>query len=400
MDGPAATPSNKLTYCFGLFIIIAFGITSTASAVPHGAREQAKRMHDRIAGVPPSSADLTAMANLIAAEQPLDAAEIAASHPAFYNITLKTHAAPWTNRDQSQFVPLNDYTATVIGLVRDNRDFREVLTGNLIYVSEAPGVIEYSGSDNTHYEALEARGADLQVELIGRPQVNYTGVPTEDNAGVLTTRAAAEAFFIAGTNRAMFRFTLMNHLCTDLEPIMDTTRVPDRIRKDISRSPGGDSRLFMNNCIGCHSGMDPLAGAFAFFNFNESSGRIEFTKTSGIPQFKYSINSNNFPQGFETVDDSWKNYWREGPNAWMGWNGPASEGVGIKSMANELANTEVFASCHVKQVFKTVCLREPAGAADDAYISLTMLPAFESNYNLRDQFKLAGVHCMGEEEEL
>ena len=42
---------------------------------------------------------------------------------------------------------------------------------------------------------------------------------------------------------------------------------PDRIRQDVSRSPGGDARVFLNNCIGCHSGMDPMAQAFAYYNF-------------------------------------------------------------------------------------------------------------------------------------
>ena len=40
--------------------------------------------------------------------------------PSFYNVTLKNMAVPWTNRDQSVFVPLNDYVATFIGMVRDD----------------------------------------------------------------------------------------------------------------------------------------------------------------------------------------------------------------------------------------------------------------------------------------
>jgi hypothetical protein len=43
--------------------------------------------------------------------------------------------------------------------------------------------------------------------------------------------AAAQAFFIAGTNRAMFRFTLINHLCMDMEQVHDTSVIPDRIRQ-------------------------------------------------------------------------------------------------------------------------------------------------------------------------
>ena len=75
----------------------------------------------------------------------------------------------------------------------------------------------------------------------------------------------------------MFRFTLINHLCRDMEQVHDTSRPPDRIRQDVSRSPGGDSRIFLNNCIGCHSGMDPMAQAFAYYDFDETQSRLVYT---------------------------------------------------------------------------------------------------------------------------
>ena len=40
----------------------------------------------------------------------------------------------------------------------------------------------------------------------------------------MTTRGAGGAFFINGTNRAMFRFTMLNHLCNDMQLVMDITR--------------------------------------------------------------------------------------------------------------------------------------------------------------------------------
>lgn len=114
---------------------------------------------------------------------------------------------------------------------------------------------------------MEDAVTDLHAHLVSTTQSATTGLPAEATAGVMTTRAAAKAFFKDGTNRAMFRFTLMNHMCTDLEGVADITRAPDRIRQDVSRSPGGDSRLFHNNCVSCHSGMDPLAQAFAYYNY-------------------------------------------------------------------------------------------------------------------------------------
>ena len=166
--------------------------------------------------------------------------------PNFYNVTLKNFAAPWTNREQSVFVPLNDYIATVIGMIRDDVPFNTLFSHNLLYVG--PGTLPpYSNFNNDHYEQLEAQSIDMKAGLQQTTQSAVTGLPPNAVAGVWTTRAAAEAFFVAGTNRAQFRFTMLNHLCNDMEQVHDVKPPPDRIRQDVSRSPGGDSRLFLNN---------------------------------------------------------------------------------------------------------------------------------------------------------
>ena len=102
-----------------------------------GPREQAKRIHDRIAGVPPSSAVLDAMEAEITGGDTLAAAMIAMDNPSFYSVTLKNLVTPWTNRAQSVFEPLNDYTATVIGMVRDDLPFNTVLSADVLYVGAA-----------------------------------------------------------------------------------------------------------------------------------------------------------------------------------------------------------------------------------------------------------------------
>ena len=78
---------------------------------------------------------------------------------------------------------------------------------------------------------------DLSTALKATTQSGTYGIPTEATAGLITTRGAASAFFINGTNRAMFRFTMINHLCNDMETVMDITRPTDRIRQDVARSP-------------------------------------------------------------------------------------------------------------------------------------------------------------------
>ena len=74
----------------------------------------------------------------------------------------------------------------------------------------------------------------------------------------------------------------------------------------------------MNNCVACHTGMDPMAQAFAYYNFNEASGQMEYTP--GMVQPKYFINNETFAPGYITPDDRWDNYWRTGQNQLLGWD--------------------------------------------------------------------------------
>ncbi len=360
------------------------------------ARSQAKRMHDRLAGVPPSPAVLTDMAAAVAAGRTIEAAYKAMENRAFYDVTLKNFAMPWTNRDQTMFAPLNDYVATVIGMVRDDVPFDGVLSEDILYVgSGVAGVPAFSASSNAHYEALESSGVSLKSALVRTTQSSAMGLAPDATAGVMTSRAAAQAFFIAGTNRAMFRYTLLNHLCVDLEQVQDPTRPPDRIRQDVSRSPGGDSRVFLNNCVACHAGMDPLTQAFAHYDYDDAAGRLVYTPGQVRP--KYFHNDDTFPPGYVTPDDSWENYWRNGRNTLLGWDPSLpGRGRGAKSLGRELAHSERFARCQVEKVFRNVCFRPPSDAADRARVD-AMTASFRSNgYRLKRVFAEAATYCSGD----
>jgi hypothetical protein len=358
-------------------------------------RAQAKRIHDRIAGVPPSSAVLDQMEALVVAGNAVGAARIAIQAPSFYSATLKNWITPWTNRDQSAFAPLNDYTATVIGMIRDDVPFNTVLSADQLYIGGS-GLPAYSPANNDLYQQLEDQDLNLGDPnvLQAATQSAHTGVPAAATAGVMTTRAAAQAFFVAGTNRAMFRFTMINHMCKDMEQVHDVALPPDRIRQDVSRSPGGDSRLFLNNCIGCHNGMDPLAQAFAYYNFDETTGRIVYT--DGQVQAKYGINMDNFKYGYVTRDDGWDNYWRQGANTVLGWSAQLSgSGNGAKSMGAELANSDQFARCQVEKVFKTICLRPAVNAADRGEVDRIIGVFRSGGYKMKDVFAETAAVCKG-----
>ena len=70
----------------GLAILVAGVVTATASA---NDRDKAKRIHDRIAGVPPSEAVLDQMEQLVTNGNAMGAAQIATQNASFYNVTLK-----------------------------------------------------------------------------------------------------------------------------------------------------------------------------------------------------------------------------------------------------------------------------------------------------------------------
>jgi len=378
-----------------------------------GAREQAKRIHDRLAGVPPNNEILDQMETLVGNGDIREAADIAMSNPAFYSVTLKNWVTPWTNEESDVFAPLNDYTATVIGIARDDIDFRQILSGDILYIGDSStGVPAYSNTSNAHYQTLDDQSADLQAVLQATTQSAVMGLPSDATAGVMTTRAAAKSFFKDGTNRAMFRFTLINHMCTDLEGVKDTSRTPDRIRQDISRSPGGDSRIFSNSCIGCHSGMDPLAQAFAYYNYqydpasdpDGEQGALQYNQTGQVDadtgsqvQAKYHINSNNFPFGFITNNDNWSNYWRNGLNKNLGWDESLPDsGSGAKTMGQELANSQTFAKCQVTKVFENVCLRSPQDEADRSEISNMTSTFTNTGYKIKQVFADSANYCKGE----
>lgn len=393
-------PQQSTRWLAAAAATLLLGVALLPNPAQANSRDQAYTLHTRLTGVPPSPAVLNSMATQIANGQALGAAYTAMDNPNFYNSTLKNWVAPWTNRDQYVFADLNDFTATVIGIIRDERPFTEVLTEDVVYIGAANlNLPAYDQTNNDHYVQMQNDGVDLsdpnQLVASMQSQLPGTVLTTDATAGVMTTRAGAAAFYFAGTNRAMTRFTLMNFLCHDLEQLKDITRPSNFIRQDVHRSPGGDSAVFLNNCIGCHSGLDGLTKAFAYYDWDEETEQLIYTP--GEVTEKNLINSSNFPQGYVTTNDSWVNHWRNGPNAVLGWApGGAGSGSGAKSLGAELAGTRAFSTCQVEKAFKQVCLREPTTGADQFAVE-RIADIFETNsYSMKQVFAETAVHCMGD----
>lgn len=385
-----------------IIFALVFGINGFfCSEVEANSMTQARTMHIRIASVPPSSQVQQQMAELIADGNPEGAAAIAMQSKYFYNVTLKNFIKPLTNEDENAIVPLNDMAATVIGMVRDDIPFDQVLYGDILYtgsdaiVAANANIDAYARDSNEHYSDLEAQRVNLANpnELVQRTQSAMNGI--DDTAGVLTTRAYGAAFLDMGTNRAAVRWAFKNFLCNDMEQLSDVT-IPDfHVRRDVERSPGGNSSTYVTTCKGCHAGMDALAGAFAYVDFVDN----EVVETPG--QVVEKINAiNSFAPGWRTTDNSWMNLWTSGQNSRLGWSGTRN-GNGIRAFGRMLAATDEFSRCMTKRVFKQVCLRNPVidpSAANDESSKINSIAAnFKNgNFDMKALFAETASGCMGE----
>ncbi len=287
-------------------------------------------------------------------------------------------------------VSLNDYVATVIGVIRDDVPFDRVLYADILYTSNAANLTAYSPANNDHYREIEEKRISLLDTLVLRGQSALNGLT--QTAGVLTSRAAGREFFSAGTNRRMTRFTFINFLCRDFENLHDIT-VPDyRVRRDVERNPGGDSRVYKNKCVGCHAGQDGLGGAWAYFDWDGE----KVIHTPGQVQDKMNINGRNYPDGHITVDDSWVNLWATGQNEVLGFR-TATSGNGARSLGMMIAKSEAFSTCMAERAYKLVCLNTPKSDEQRAIID-ELATEFEANdrYSMKDLIAAAAASCTGE----
>lgn len=378
----------------GMFFSVASlaGFSSAAQATP---RDLAYKLFNRLNGVPPTPEVLDAMTSKVAAGDLKGAAmdAINDSKGMFYNLTLKNMVARWSNTDKTPRQGLNDYIATVIGMVRDDIPFDQVLAGDILYTGNVTGAPAYSLANNDHYTFLETNGADLHTVLTKQTQSAINGLPAAAVAGVMTSRGFAEAYIKDGTNRRAIAFTLANYTCNELEQLMDTTRPDVRVRQDVPRAPGNDTAMFRNKCAGCHAGMDAFGGAFAYYDWNPTTNALTYTQ--GVVAAKMNRNAHEFPDGYRTTDDSWINMWLQGQNAALGWNGDAS-GNGAASWGKAITASDAFASCMAKKSFATVCLRAPSSPEEMEQVK-DLAAAFKgSTYNMKQLFADTAATCVTE----
>lgn len=389
----------------GLLVISAFTLL-VQSPVFAGAKDQADKMFQRLNGTPPSLAKLDEMTGLIEKGDYRAAALAAIDDESgnFYNVILRNWWTPFTNENENSRADLNDYSALVIGMVRDEVRFDSIMSADLLYLGVDPSgnplppytQAEDNNEFNRHFRAVQERNLPLHKVLKSFKQSEVTDYSEDVAAGAFSTWGFAKDYYNAGTNRAAIRFALKTMLCHDMEQLHDPTRPDYRVRRDVARDPGGDSTVFRNKCAGCHAGMDGLAGAFSYWDYTDDDG-VVYNPTD-IPD-KINRNGDVFPPGFVTSADEWVLLWHKGPNKKIGWHGE-KKGYGVKSLGKMLASTDAFARCMASNAIEMVC-QPDMKAANTRSVIEQLAHSFKREsggvpYNLKHLFASSAVMCKGE----
>ncbi len=383
--------------------------------------QQARKLYERLTGVkiPVDSPVVKEMAAALNKGDRSAAAKVATRDPNFYNITVKLMALQLSTRDETIKTPMNDFVAGMIGVTRDQKDARELLTGNFYYMGSGANIRSDMVKDllisNNHYQDLETNRIDLAANLVRvEGQVIATAeaatVASPDPAGVLTSRTFMGAHALAGTNRRLVEYTFREFMCVPLNDWADTGAPDSRIGRDIDRFPAGDHMKFQTSCKGCHTVMDGFRGAFAKWDFdgmgikhsavNTRGGANNYTIATDTNGVINKMNKNNsiFPAGYVTTNDSFVNNAIRPVNAaTFEWRGTAASGNGVKEFGTIVANSRRFSQCMAKRVYRAVCRKEMDVAKNQKILSQWGDEFEASGYKLKELFESIAVkpECLG-----
>ena len=391
---------------------------------------RAQEMFNRLTGAKISVEDqrIVDMAAKLAGEDPVGAAAIATDDPRFLNITVRDFASKMSVRAETINTPLNDFTATVVGFVRDNLSAQGLLTTNKFYMATIPSEAPVGSSlvddvlrSNNHYQALDLGRYDLGKVL--HPAVQQVldtrngtikAVDNPSPAGLLTTRQWMSEHAIAGTNRRMVEYAFREFLCSPMETVADNTGPDNVIGRDVDRFPGGSHSKFTSTCRACHTIMDGFRPAFARWTFSNGFAKHAFVVPAiamnanedtsmgmimdpTVPNVTYKLNKNEtvFPDGRVTTDDKWVNDARYGSNL-QNFKFVKLSGQGPNEFGQMIVQSPKFPRCMANRVFSQLCKRD-IESTDNTFLDNAAADFVKGNYNLRSLFQkiVTGRECLG-----
>lgn len=379
--------------------------------------QRARKIFEKITGakIQTRSPEIQAIAQLVKDNNLVGAALKATEHRDFLNVTVKQMANAMSLREETIRTRLNDFSASFIGVTRDELDARVLLTGNFIYRGDPAripaSVRQNMGPDilnsNNHYNDLDNGKIDIGTVLIrenGQQLIQnidnniYTLAPNPDPAGVLTSRTFITEHAVAGTNRRPIEYIFRQFMCVAIEDWADTSVSDVHIGPDIDRFPGGDNSKFQTNCKGCHTQMDSLRPAFAYWDAeNDQSrarhGQIRPFSNNRLVADKFRRGTNVYSLGYIPTNNTWFNNSLGAGNATLfGWRGNNIQtGQGVNQLGMMVANSKRFSLCMAKRVVEATCKKSVDIKAQKSALE-SLANSFESNgYKLRTLFAQAAV---------
>lgn len=259
----------------------------------------AKKIYERTTGVKISLKDsvVEQMAKEIKNNNLVGAAKIATQSPAFTNVRARNFALRLSNKSNSVGVDLNDMATMIIGIIRDDEDFREILTSKNHYqiknITFYKNYLEFSARNPATEADDKILDLHQNIEKISKPpfimttinagkvaaigaetltqseknvKISEQGIELKENpdpAGILTTNYFAQSQFSGGSNRRGVEFVVKNFLCSSMPEIGNPNASDAFVGRDVDRFVGGSNSNYVNNCKSCHTVMDGLRSAFA-----------------------------------------------------------------------------------------------------------------------------------------
>ncbi|MDZ4662764.1 MAG: hypothetical protein SGJ18_14210 [Pseudomonadota bacterium] len=455
LPGPDSSVSEQLSLGEEKIFTQKQGATRIVSQAD--AQETAMLIFSRLAGYRPLFNDpkIVDMVAKLMAGQSIAAAKVATDDPAFCNKTLRLVATKMSYRDENPTNPSNDFVATFVGAIcKEDIDARKLLTDNfyfqfdqaqLLTVPAAPAINRTNLTiaadadrltkilkSNLHYETMDVIPGGFDYRnlvrgpsgiLIRGPNDTVSLLPAEDASALISSRGFMSAHAIAGTNRRLYEFINREFNCIAMEDFADTSRSDEFVARDVNKY---DDK-YNSQCKGCHTQMDAMKSAFAYFDFFDGGVGQQYTKHSGVylgvnqvrlapataenaNQFKSSnnvpldpinvswkLNRNADFYGKSVIDNRWTNNIMGTTNrAYFGWNG-AMTGKGVQALGVMISSSERFPKCIAERAFTEVCKRKP-GAADRPMIDWVAQQMKQNNYSVKTAYQSVAtqIECIGE----
>ena len=155
-----------------VLLILVTAMSFVSLSAQADSNSQAKKLYQSLTGTTPTIDELKIISKKIeegksleVAKDIIDSKNGLDSKGNFYNVTVKNFSTPWSNLDYTKMFPLNDLTATVVGWVRDDKQFNQILYSDTVYVASG----------------LKMAGALISGSTTDSAQLIYNGNTTSCN---------------------------------------------------------------------------------------------------------------------------------------------------------------------------------------------------------------------------